>query len=153
MSNWADWVSIETAKSKRGPFNHLGIYQIRAVTPAGESIPIHRLVGIDSSGILYIGRSGYNSNRSIANRIGEFVRQQHSGRQKHSGGVTYARAKPILERAPQFSGHHLQVRAKLLSTKEDIDLAEAKALDEYFSEHAELPPCNSARNKRGGRLT
>jgi hypothetical protein len=143
MSNWTDWVTIETAKSKKGPFNHLGIYQIRAVTPTGEPIPINRFVGIDLLGILYIGRSGYTSNRSIANRIGEFVRQQHSG------GDTYARAKQVLEREPQFSGHLLQVRTKLIFTKEEIDLAEAKALREYFSEHAELPPCNSARTNVG----
>lgn len=98
------------------------------------------MAGVDASGVLYIGRSGYNKNRSIANRIGEFVKQQHSG------GVTYVKAKQIIEKLPRFSGHRLQVKVKFLTTKEEIDVAETAALNGYFSEYAELPPCNSARS-------
>lgn len=140
INDWSEWVDIKTAKSRKGPFNRLGVYQIRAVAVSGEPISIHRLAGVDASGVLYIGRSGYNTNRSIANRIGEFVRQQHSG------GVTYAKAKEVLEKLPRFSGHHLQVKAKFLATKEEIDVAESNALNRYFLEYAELPPCNSAKS-------
>ncbi|MFH1718587.1 MAG: hypothetical protein ABIF19_14630 [Planctomycetota bacterium] len=139
-SNWSEWVDIEKARSTNGPFNYLGIYQIRAATTSGKPISIQRLAGVDASGVLYIGRSGFNSNRSIANRIGEFVRKQHSG------GITYAKAKPVLDERPRFSKHCLQVKAKFLKT-DQIPKAESEALDEYFLEYAELPPCNSARVK------
>jgi len=144
MSCWSDWTPVETAKSKKGPFNHLGIYQIRAVTSGGEPIPIHRLVEVDPLGILYIGRSGLDLDRSIANRIGEFI----AGK-KHSGSKTYAKAKRVWDKYPQYSGHSLQVRAMRVDTKEEIKVAESLALDEYFDEYAELPPFNSARSKAG----
>jgi hypothetical protein len=139
MSKWSDWIDIELAKSQRGPFNDFGIYQIRAVTSLGEPISISRLVGVDPLGILYLGRSGYRhkkSERTIANRIREFLQRQHSG------GVTYARANETLKREPQFSEHRLQVRAMFLPD-EKINAAESKALHDYFLTHAELPPCNS----------
>lgn len=138
---WSELVNIEDAKKKKGPFNNrLGIYQICVVTSSGQPIPICRLAGVDKLGVLYIGRSGYNANRSIANRIREFSQQ------KHSGGITYTKAKQVLEIIPQLAGHCLQVRAKFLSSQE-IKEAELCALNEYFSNYAELPPCNSARPK------
>jgi len=143
MSDWSDWVSIEIAKSRKGPFNCLGIYQIRAVTSSGKPIPVSRLVGVDPIGILYIGRSGFSSGRSIANRIGEFVRQQHSG------GITYATAKEVLDKSSAYSRHSLQVRVKVLSTKKEIESAESRTLQEYFSKYGELPPCNSVKSNVG----
>jgi hypothetical protein len=141
MNKWAEWVDIDQAQLNQGPFNHYGIYQIGIVDSKGAAIWVNRLAGVDKLGIIYIGRSGYkqqNSNRTIANRIREFVRQQHSG------GKTYAKAKELtLDRTLQFSGHRLRVRASFLRDAE-IDGAEADALLEYFKLYAELPPCNSA---------
>jgi hypothetical protein len=128
MGLWSDWIDIELARSWRGPFNDFGIYQVRAVTSRGEPIPINRLVAVDPSGTLYIGRSGYrrrSSNRTIANRIREFVQQQHSG------GIAYARANPVLQRVPHFSGHRLQVRAMFLAD-EEIDAEESCAFEIIF---------------------
>jgi hypothetical protein len=141
MSKWSKWVDIESAKSKTGSFNDFGVYEVRAVNQSNSPIPINRFIGIDPLGILYIGRSGYggkNSARTIANRIREFLQRQHSG------GVTYAKAKLILtRRSPQFSGHHLQVRAVFVAGDE-IEAEESKELRKYFDEYGELPPCNSA---------
>jgi hypothetical protein len=139
MDRWSDWIDIELAKSQHGLLSDFGVYQIRVVTPSGEPISISRMVGVDSLGILYVGRSGYRhqrSKRTVANRIREFLRQQHSG------GVTYARAKDTLQRASQFSDHRLQVRAMFLPD-EEIDAKESGILRDYFSRHGELPPCNS----------
>jgi hypothetical protein len=140
MSNWTDWIDIDLAKSNQGPLNDFGIYEIRVVDSKGQPVPISRLVGVDSVGLLYVGRSGYRwqkTHRTVANRVGEFIRQQHSG------GITYARARETLQKTKRFSDHCLQIRGMFLPDKE-IDLAEIKVLRNYFSEHAELPPCNSA---------
>ncbi len=141
MSKWSSWVKIEEAKSKKGRFNQLGIYQIRVVSSSGEPIAVSRLVGVDPLGIVYIGRSGYDANRSIATRIGEFVKQHHSG------GMTYARAKRILKKEPRFSGHCLEVSVLFLSDKAAIESAESRTLLRYFAEYGELPPCNSVRSQ------
>ena len=140
MGNWSSWEDIAFAKSKDGKLNDFGIYKIRVVNRNGEAIPIFRFVGIDRQGLIYVGRSGYRSQktgRTIANRIREFVKQQHSG------GITYARAEKVLEREGKFFEHRLQVRAMFLPD-EEIDRTEKKVLRDYFSQYAELPPCNSA---------
>jgi hypothetical protein len=145
IDNWTDWIDIDLAKSKRGQFNNFGIYEIRVVDSRGQPIPISRLIGVDYPGVLYIGRSGLRNQktkRTIANRIQEFLRQKN-----HSGGITYARAKKILQQEKKFSGHRLQVRAIFLAD-EEIKSKEAKVLRDYFSIHAELPPCNSALPKK-----
>jgi len=143
-NRWTPWVDVELAKSRKGPFSDYGIYQIRAVTPAGEPIPISRLAAVDPLGILYIGRSGYrrqHTRRTVAHRIGEFLRRQHSG------GHTYARAVKVMRRNPAFAGHRLQARARFFSDDE-IDAAEGETLREYFLTCAELPPCNSQSSNR-----
>lgn len=140
MNDWSSWQDIKSAKTKGGNLNDFGIYEIRVVNRNKEAIPIFRFVGCDSQGLIYIGRSGYRwqkTGRTIANRIKEFVQQQHSG------GTTYARAHKVLIGQSEFSGHRLEARGKILPD-EEIKKAEKNAIDEYFSMHAELPPCNSA---------
>lgn len=140
MKDWSSWQDIESAKSKGGNLNDFGIYEIRVVNRNKEAIPICRFVGRDSQGLIYIGRSGYRwqkTGRTIANRIKEFAQQQHSG------GIAYARIQKVLAGQSEFSGHRLEARGVVLPD-EEINKAEINAIDEYFSMHAELPPCNSA---------
>jgi hypothetical protein len=140
MSEWTDWVDIETAKSPQGPFVGHGIYQIRIVDEQNEPIPISRIGGIDPSGLLHVGRSGHgieSPTRTIANRLKEFIQQQHSG------GKTYARAREVLLRFPQFANHQLQARAMFVKNDE-IDIAESRAAWAYLGKYGELPPCNSS---------
>jgi hypothetical protein len=140
MGRWSRWLDAELAKLRTGRFNDFGIYQIRIVTPSGKPIQICRIGGIDQTGIIYIGRSGYRlgkTNRTVANRIQEFIKEQHSG------GCTYAKAKSVLQKMPQYKGHLLQVRAMFVPNK-DIKNTESNELKKYFSSYAELPPCNSS---------
>ena len=143
MTKWSDWMDVDLAGKQNGSLDDFGVYQIRAVNKSGNPIPIGRLAGVDPLGILYVGRSGFRrqkTNRTVANRVREFVRQAHSG------GITYARANKILKQVPQFSDHQLQVRAKVLPD-DKIDVEESNVLRKYFKKYAELPPCNSALPK------
>ena len=140
MRKWTSWKEISPAIAKDGTLNDYGIYQIRLVDKKGKVIPIGRFVKIDQQGLIYIGRSGFRlqrTGRTIANRIKEFVNQNHSG------GITYALAQKVLRKQKKFSEHRLQVRGMFLPDNE-IDRAEKKALRDYFAHYAELPPCNSA---------
>lgn len=141
MDNWTEWFDRETATDLRGPLNFFGIYQVQIVGSSGKPLRISRLCGVDSEGTIYYGRSGLqhkSSHRTIANRINEFFKGQHSG------GKTYARIKPNLDR--QFRAHSLKVRGlKLLDM--NINGREALFLNKYLNMYGELPPCNSSLPK------
>ena len=95
--DWSHWVRIEIAKSKKGPFNYLGIYQIQVVTASGDPIPICRLGGVDPFGLLYMGRSGDHFPRTVQNRVKEFAQLQHSGGEhtlEHIGSWNDFRSSP-----------------------------------------------------------
>lgn len=144
MRPWTPWIEIEAACARNGAFREFGVYQIRAVSTSGDPIPINRLIGTDANGILYTGRSGYRNGtgyRTIANRIAEFMNQ------RHSGGITYARARRWLQRDRRFANHRLNVRALFLPDSA-IVATETLLLDTYFSRHGELPPCNSQAGSR-----
>jgi len=139
MAEWSEWIDIERACARVGPFGDYGIYQVRVVMKDGLPFSITRFASVDSSGLVYIGRSGFRKNgrgRTVANRLREWLTLQHSG------ANTYARAAPILD-ASVYADRRLQARAMFVPD-EEIEAAEARTLDEYFSRHAELPPCNSS---------
>lgn len=138
MCNWTEWVFIDNNNPiLPDSFNNFGIYQIGMVNTSDRPIPIGRLAQIDKSGIIYIGRSGLDKKRTIAKRIKEFLRGNHSG------GKRYARARQVLENGMIHKNHRLQARAKILLPNQ-ILIAEANCLHEYFSTYAELPPCNAS---------
>ncbi|MCX6981770.1 MAG: hypothetical protein NTV08_13585 [Verrucomicrobia bacterium] len=143
MSKWTPWCDTETAKSPDGPLNIFGIYRIRMVNSTGEKMKIDRVCKVDSEGFIYFGRSGFqsqNTKRTIANRVREFLQK------KHSGGIAYARIKPLLDRHLRFADHHLEIQGQRLPDAH-IETAEAKLLGEYLKEFGELPPCNSSLPK------
>ena len=144
MTKWTEWIPIDDAISGNRRLAKHGIYQIRAVTPRGKPIRINRLLGADTEGILYVGRSGLKPRsplRTIANRLREFL-----ARGRHSGGITYANACSCLSGARRFAGHRLEVRAMFLD--DNITETEWRVLATYFEKHAELPPCNSSAGAR-----
>ncbi len=137
---WTDWVDIDRACTTSGLFGAYGIYQIRISQPKlNAPANIFRFVGVNTSGLIYIGRSGFRKRgrgRTVANRVREWIISQHSG------ANTLEKAVPTLDKS-QWLDRKLQVRAMFLPDNQ-IEEAEAKALADYFAEHAELPPCNSS---------
>lgn len=141
MGRWSKWIPIDEAAAPGGRFaSKFGLYQIRAVGRSGRPLRIPRLAAVDASGLLYIGRSGHKGrspNRTIANRLREFLKEHHSG------GKTYAKAAAVLRRMGRFSGHVLEVSGVGLSDGQ-INRHETVQLRRYFKAYGELPPCNSS---------
>ncbi len=124
------------------PSGH-GIYRVHIAHPSGGPIPIPRIGGVDSDGILYIGRSGVTTNKSdcsLRSRLrNDFLRPYGS----HSGDWTYRKACAILNDHPLFRDHCIW--ASVIVLKDNvIDRAERAAIRAYFERFGELPPCNSA---------
>jgi hypothetical protein len=141
VGQWSEWVDIDRACATTGNFGDYGIYEVRLFIPRTNTpATIFRFVGVDTLGLIYIGRSGFRRKgrgRTIANRLREWITQQHSG------ANTYAKAISTLDGSPTLADRKLQVRAMFVPD-EQIEAAEAGALAEYFAIHAELPPCNSS---------
>lgn len=141
-AGWGSWHEIERANFNER--DYFGIYEIQMVNQLGHPIPISRIGGIDKEGIIYIGRSGLKRPRTLSRRLHEF----QIG--KHSGAKTYELVSEVLERLkPAYSNHKLQYRAihlpvdKVKGDMPEIVFKEGRALGDYFSKYAELPPCNS----------
>lgn len=140
MSRWTNWYDIQQARSSHGPLaDRYGLYRIRIVIASKgrqpRRVPIRRLVGVDSDGVIYIGRSGVrrNGQRDIANRVNEFLHQQHSA------GVRYNRH---VKRKLRRRGYELQVSGRSVAD-DSLKASEASALRKYLKIHAELPPLNN----------
>jgi len=123
MGKWSNFIDVELAESGTGPFAKcFGVYQIRAVTPAGKPLRIGRLLGVDSAGIIYIGRS---NRESISTRIKKNVNNLKG----------YAGVKSKLPK------HSLQASTMLLLDGETA-ATELKLLEKYRLKYGELPPFN-----------
>lgn len=133
MNGWSTWIGIDEAAKKAGGFEDYGIYQVRIVDLTGEARPIHRLVGVDPSGLIYIGRSGFRSTgngRTVANRTREWLAIWHPG------AALYDKSKSML------GDHRVEVRALFLPD-DRIVAVESEEIINYRTSHGELPPFNS----------
>jgi len=131
---------------------NFGVYQIRIVDKDNKPIPIPRIGGTDPDGVIYIGRSGYRSqktNRSLAKRISEFERGLHSG----EGTYYLLKAYCKFFRTDPYKDHQLQYRVgRVAGTKEKVYETEIYSLATYFAQYGELPPCNSKFDRKWDRF-
>ncbi len=141
---WNNYKGHDIYRARDFEEGKFGIYQIRMVDKDNSPIPVPRIGGTDPDGIIYIGRSGYETHktdRSLAQRISEF------GSGPSSGGETYWLMKEHCTnfRHAPYKDHRLQYRARhVKGTKREVDKAEIEALAVYFAQYGELPPCNSS---------
>ncbi len=136
--NWQDW--FELCGTTVWPRSY-GIYRIRISNREGVPIEISRLGGLDSDGILDIGRSGLRtakSDRSLGQRLWEFWQGRN-----HSAAYTFGLARALMSGMPLFQGHRLWASIVVLAD-EAIKKAEEDAIREYFDRFLELPPYNGA---------
>ena len=140
MTSVTNWVPIDASIRSRKEMAELGVYRIRAVDQLGNAIPIDRIAGIDSEGILYIGRSGFfPGRRTVAIRLAEFQKG------KHSGSTTYNRVKATWESCTLYKGHRLEAQALLLDLGKKVSACERCLQRIYIWVFGELPPLNSQK--------
>lgn len=113
----------------------IGIYRIFLVDKGDNALQIHRLLGVDESGLLYIGSS---QNNSIQYRLKCFIHSSDNTRKQnnHSGGMKIFN-NPNLQR-------HLTDKQLLFDyiANPDARELERKLLDEYKLQFGEVPPLN-----------
>lgn len=136
---WTKWYSIDDAMSSIPPIAY-GIYKIRVTNSKGIPICIDRIGGVDDSGIVYIGRSGFKKkspNRTLITRIWEFYQGNHSG-----GDTYYLSNQHRLSLTNNFRSHEINACCLILPDK-SISQMEGAFLLQYFKRFGELPPFNS----------
>jgi hypothetical protein len=149
---WSSWRDIEHARVKeRG---YYGIYQIRMVDDAGDSLPIPRITRIDEEGIIYIGRAVPRN--TLAKRIREFQSVTQFKNVSHHGGETYNLMRFNLKYSGHaYQKHKLQYKVMRLEgePKSKIEEEEINTLANYFNKYGELPPCNSSFPEKWGKFS
>lgn len=110
-----------------------GVYKIIAVKE-GKIVPQHRFLGIDTDGILYIGKATSYIDRVIG--LVKSISPKYKG-STHICGRRY-KSNPNIAKLFPFDTLHLDIIPS--SEPEEI---ENKLLKEYFDKFGEAPPLNA----------
>jgi len=93
--------------------------------------PIHRLIGADNQGILYIGKGAGIVDYK---RIGNLINSINDTDKSHSGGV---RLNPDLKKI--YPIREMKIEVQLTKHYEEL---ERQLLKDYIEKYGELPPLN-----------
>ncbi|MGR5162747.1 hypothetical protein ACPV4X_12750 [Vibrio owensii] len=121
------WFDIDEVFGDQG-----GIYLLSCVDDSDKPIPIHRLLGIDNKGVLYIGKADSFKDRVIELKKSASPTYKTAS---HECGVRLSNSR-LSERFP-FS----KLVVTLISSPNGRVL-ESEYLDNYIEEFGELPPMN-----------
>lgn len=122
------WYEIDEVFGDQG-----GIYLLSCLDDNNKPIPIHRVLGLDSNGMLYIGKAD-----SFKSRVIELKKSANPTYKttSHECGVRLSEHLRLSDRFP-FS----KLLVTLISTPNGRVL-ESEYLDKYMEEFGELPPLN-----------
>ena len=114
-----------------------GIYFIYSISENGHPKAVQRVLKIDSSGILYIGKS-----KNIKDRLRMLFRVLHPELYKadaHTFGKNYNQSLGLQDSFPLES---LAINYHLTQDYSNLETSELK---KYFDEFGEVPPLNFSR--------
>jgi len=127
---------IDTETNYDGP----GVYQILLFRNE-KPVPIHRLVGTDTEGVLAIGHT-----ESIENRRKQFRRSSENAERGHSEGIQWWLVKNFHKQS--FEESQIKFKYVKLSSKSEAKREEERQIKAYFEKHCEAPPLNGSIPKR-----
>lgn len=119
FKNWTKEMKLNNSPTE-------GVYTLKA------NKPIHRLLNIDESGILYIGKGIILSSST---RIGKLINALNQTEKRHDAGVRYN----MDDFKNKFPLAELKLKVELINNSLEL---EKRKLKEYFDKFGELPPLN-----------
>ncbi|MBC7782296.1 MAG: hypothetical protein H7144_00535 [Burkholderiales bacterium] len=137
--DWSEWRSITLPTEHWEP----GIYQVRLARD-GTAIPINRLRGTDSMGLLTIGQT-----QSVEGRRKQFLKAATQGG-GHSAGNLLNLILNYCQPDSCLSLDLVEYRFASVETKERAEREQALIVRSYILAHCEPPPLNSAIPDRYG---
>jgi len=117
-----------------------GVYQILLFRNE-KPVLIHRLVGIDTEGVLAIGHT-----YDIENRRKQFRRSSEEAERGHSEGIQWWLVRNFQKQT--FEGCQIKFKYVKLDSKNDAKKEEERQIKAYFEKHCEAPPLNGSIPKR-----
>ena len=121
-------------------YSGAGVYQILLFRNE-KPVPIHRLVGIDTEGVLAIGHT-----ENIENRRKQFRRSSEEAERGHSEGIQWWLVKNFQKQI--FEGCQIKFKYVKLGSKNDAKKEEERQIKAYFEKYCEAPPLNGSIPKR-----
>ncbi len=144
MANeWLDWKDITLIEQLKGDYKYPGVYAIRLVDSEGIPVEIGRFLGVNTSGILDVGKSN-----DVGNRIWEFYHTSNGGtKYNHSEGERLHLIRFVTEfQKSIYRDSELQFTSRRLPTELEAKHEEERLLKCYFIKYGELPPLNCQVN-------
>lgn len=129
---WSMWLSLDTLPD----YNGAAVYQLRLVVE-GKPVPIPRLLGTDSEGILVIGCTG-----NMTRRYWQIQQARNFARGSSTANLLFfwERYTPLSQ---VFTGFSYQYRYPRPSSFEEAKMTESRLLKQYVCKFADRPPLNS----------
>lgn len=122
------WYEIDEVFGNQG-----GIYLLTCIDDNNQPIPIHRVLGMDDKGVLYIGKADSFKNRVI--ELKKSVSPDYKTA-SHECGVRLSEHSRLSEKFP-----FLNLVVTLIGAPNSRNL-ESEYLGNYLKEFGELPPLN-----------
>src|SRR5262245_22278438 len=96
---WTKWFELHDAADWPDGY---GIYRVRMTDRAGKPYGIARLCGVDPEGLLYVGRSGFSTAKTLRT-LGVRLQEFHNFG-PHSGSGSYWQACEVFEALKLYKG-------------------------------------------------
>jgi hypothetical protein len=140
---WSEWCVLDdVSRRDDAVLDNSGVYRIRAVNADGNPVTQHRFLGVDPSGVVYIGQT----ERVLRRRLRNIRRGRRTGKTSH----TLGRKLHVLDRLPAFQERFKDVWLECQYAESDNPPASEKNLIRaYVASYGEAPPLNGTFPDRG----
>jgi len=142
---WSEWCALDELKHREDPvLNRIGVYRFRFVDRNGIPVVQSRFLAVDSSGVVYIGRSQV----PLGNRLRRIPHSRKTGRSSH----TLGRKLHVLDglRAYRTWSRKLTLECQYAHCPDPLE-KEKELIRAYVAKFGEIPPLNGEFPNRGDR--
>jgi hypothetical protein len=137
---WTPWRELTDGHLNENWAASSGVYRIRLVRSSGRAMKIFRILGVDGTGLVYIGMAAGGRDGGLSNRLwGFWMSALGKDASAHAAGARYKRLL-----AKRLTRHRLQYSYCKVRSATGAKRLEDERLRGYATKWGELPPLNHA---------
>ena len=142
---WSEWCALDDLEQREDPIlNRIGVYRFRFVDEAGQPVVQSRFLAIDSTGVVYIGRSQI----PLRTRLRRIPHSRKTGRSSHTLGLKLHVLDGL--RAYRTWSRKLTLECQYAHCPDPVE-KEKELIRAYVAKFGEIPPLNGEFPNRGDR--